>query len=883
MIPVQNVDSTELREAPAGQPASAPQSTSTRAKSRTRRRTLKDWLFPDYNDAAILYWCVLVFAGTGVVVAAVVHLIALPNAQVADVVVIGSIAALVALFPLRIPKSKNSIAAGDVFIFLLLMLHGPWAAALAAAAESGVCAWRTSKRWSSRLASPAAAASAMLICGTGFVLMRAVATKSALGDDAGTFAALMVFALSYFVVSPTLVTTVIFLKRRRAPTLREWLEGFGWIGLGYVGSASVTGVLHLAFRQFGVSTVIYAAPIVGMFLATLHYYFARQEADEREIAARANRERAEEAERHLRDLEESDKRFHSAFTHAAIGMALTAADGTVLQANQALCALIGRSEQDVVGKRFREFLNPLDAAPLEQELRRVHNIEIDGFQVELRLRQADRREIWASLHCGLFRDKGGGDACLIFQAFDVTARRLAEARMQHMAYHDGLTNLANRGRLHEALAQAIEARRNDPARSFAVVYLTLDRLRLLNDSFGFSAGDQVLIRAARQLKGLVRPDDVVARLGGDEFAILTHCCDNPAAAGATLAERVLKSLAEPFEVEGTEVATSVSVGITVSDIGYLTPEDALRDADLARRRAKVSAKPAAVLFDGSLHDRAKEKLLLEAELRRAIAANQLSLVLQPIFEIASQSVVGFEALARWEHPERGAVSPGVFIPVAEESGLIGPLTQWAIRRACQTLRGWLDRFPTLQHLYVNVNISGHDLCDPRFADSVHATLREYRVPPQSLTLEITENTLMHQLEIGSNTLARLRELGVGLSVDDFGTGYSSLSYLSALPVNSLKIDRSFVVKLDGSVNEAEIVRAVVRLGDALGKRIIAEGVETASQLEQLREIGCEFAQGYHLGRPLTKPQALALLEQVAQIEVAHQVISKVGERDKVAR
>jgi hypothetical protein len=233
-------------------------------------------LFPDYNAAAIVYWCGLVVAGAAVVGASVFKIAALPAGQVAEILLIAVIAALVGLFPLRIPKSKNSIAAGDVFIFLMLLLHGPFAAALAAAAESGVCAWRTSKRWSSRLASPAAAAVAMLVCGHVFELLLAQMTRTGIGNEIGTFAALMLFAVAYFFVSPTLVTTVIFLKRRRAPSVREWFEGFGWMGMAYAGSASVTAVLYLAFRQFGVSTVVYATPMVGMFLATLHYYFARR-------------------------------------------------------------------------------------------------------------------------------------------------------------------------------------------------------------------------------------------------------------------------------------------------------------------------------------------------------------------------------------------------------------------------------------------------------------------------------------------------------------------------------------------------------------------------------------------------------------------------------
>jgi diguanylate cyclase (GGDEF)-like protein len=526
-------------------------------------------------------------------------------------------------------------------------------------------------------------------------------------------------------------------------------------------------------------------------------------------------------------------------------------------------ALLERSDGEIVGAEFNRFLSPFDAAQLGRELQRIRAQETDAFQLELRVRRTDGREAWASLHCGYFAQARTGDDCLIFQAFDVTSRRLAEARLQHMAYHDGLTNLANRSRLHEVLVQAIDAHRQDPSALFGVLYVAFDRYKRLNDSLGLVAGDQFLVKVARRLKEHVRAGDLVARVGGDEFAIVVRCDERGAHHVVALAEQLQHALSTPLQIEETEVATGVSIGITFCDVGYLTPEEALRDADLARQKAKASGKAEPATFDPNLHERAREKLLLEAALRRAIAANQLSLAFQPIYDLKSLGLLGFEALARWEHPERGAISPATFIQVAEESGLIGALTQWAIQRACLTLRGWLDRHPDRPDLFVNVNISGRDLCEPKFADFVRETIRQYRLPSSSLTLEITENTLMQQLDVGGNTLALLRDIGVGLSVDDFGTGYSSLSYLSSLPISSLKIDRSFVSRLDTRADDAEIVRTVIQLGDALGKRVVAEGIESAEQLERLQGYGCELGQGYHFSRPLTPQLAMSLLDSVA--------------------
>jgi len=823
-------------------------------------------LFSDYPNVAIAYWIALTAAGAAALVYAGFNLATLPAPQIGRALTIALIAAVVGMFPLRIPKSKNSIAAGDIFIFLLLLLHGPAAATIAAAAESGVISCRTSKRRTSWIASAAAAAVAMLICGSGYEAGIAALTEAGITGAAVSFGMLMLFAVSYFFVSPTIVTTVIYLKRQRWPTLTEWLTSFGWSGMGYLGSASVAGVLHLAFRQFGLEVVVFAAPMIAMFLATLHYYFAQQEATEREAAERASRERAEASERetaqaaqHLRELERSDRRFHSAFTHAAIGMALVSSDGRIVQVNPALCALLGRDRDAIVGADFRGFVEPDDAAAFDRQLQRLGAGAAEHFQLELRCRHAEGREVWASMHGSAFAEGSATESHLIFQAFDITARRQAEGRLHHLAYHDSLTNLANRTGLLEAVAEAIKANRADPLHQFSVMHVNFDRFKLLNDSLGHDAGNRFLVKVARRLKEQVRPSDVLARLGGDEFAILTVHRERGTHHAIAQAERLQEAFRVPILVNDTEINTGVSIGITFSDVDYQLADDALRDAALAMSKAKTGGKARYAVFDASLHERATERLLLETDLRRALDANQLTLAFQPVFELASRRLVGFEALTRWEHPERGAIAPVDFIPVAEESGLIGALTQRAIQRSCLQLRAWRDRFPAYPHLFVNVNISGHDLAEPKFADQVRETLGQYGLPPSRLTLEITENTLMQQLDDGGKTLARLRELGVGLSVDDFGTGYSSLSHLSTLPISSLKIDRSFVDRLDGDSDDSEIVRAVIQLGGALGIGVVAEGIETESQLQRLRHFGCSYGQGYHLARPLTVRQVEALL------------------------
>lgn len=827
-------------------------------------------LFPDYNSAAIAYWWLLTAAGAAAIAVALRSVAALPGPAIGQIAAVSLIAALIAVFPLRIPKSKNSIAAGDIFIFLLLLLHGPAAAVIAAASEATVCVWRTSSRWSSRIASPAAAALAMLVCGTAFDLGLALVSINATIGDGVLLGALLLFAAAYFVVSPTLITTVIYLKRGRGPTFVEWLSSFGWVGMGYVASASVAGVLFLAFREFGIATVMIAAPMIALFLTTLHYYFAQQESAERETAERASRERAEAAQReaaqaarHLRELERADRRFQSAFTHAAIGMALVARDGTVVQANRSMCTLVGRDSSAVVGTPFINLVDRRDTRTLQAELRRVDDGEIATFQIELRCLRADGGEVWVSLHCGSFADASVSGSQLIIQAFDVSARRLAEDRLQHLAFYDALTGLANRSSLHEAVNKAIEAGRTSASNPFSLMHLNFDRFKLLNESLGHGAGDEFLVKVARRLREHVRPSDVVARLGADEFVILTVHRGGDAQHAVALAQRLQDAFRKPVVVCDTEVSTGVSIGITVSDIGYRSAEDMLRDADLAMSKAKASGKARYALFDSSLHERATVQLQLENDLRRALDTNQVSLVFQPVFDMRRKRMVGFEALARWQHPQRGSISPATFIPVAEESGMIVGLTRMAIERACLQLRAWRQRYPQFSDLFVNVNISGQDICEASFADRVRDALEQYALPPSCLTLEITENTLMQQLAMAGGTLDKLRRLGVGLSIDDFGTGYSSLSHLSSLPISSLKIDRSFVSRLDSGGSEAEIVRAVIQLGDALGKRIIAEGIENAEQAIRLIALGGTYGQGYYLARPLTVAQVGELLSDAS--------------------
>jgi len=815
-------------------------------------------LMPDYNRKAAAYWWSMIALGLCSLGLAL-HQVTMMTPQDQLRVVIGcAVAMLAGLYPVRIPGSKNSFAAGEIFIFLLLLMHGPAAAVLAAAGEALVGSVRSSKRWTSRLVSPAVAAISM--GAAGHTLHAAVDLTRTWGllNEVVLLLAAMTFAIGYFLLNTALITVIPHLKRNEPMRLRALMGSFGWVGITYAASSLIAGLLFLTFEQVGVGVLTAAVPIIGMLLAMLHVYFRKRELDDaaHHVRLEAAEREAEQTARHLSELGVSEQRFHSAFSNAAIGMALVSVNGQVLQANAAMLALVGREERDLVGREFGSIVLTEDAVALADRLARCA-LGSDTTPIELRVNHPQGRPVWVSIHIGTFADGAIAVPRLILQAQDITARHHAETRLQHIAYHDSLTGLANRVRFRDSLGAAIERNRRNPDIGFAVMYLDFDRFKLINDTLGHSAGDQFLVAAAQRIVRQVRPADIVGRLGGDEFAILIEQPGGEEMALA-LAERLQCALREPFQVGGTEVNSSASIGITFSAVGYHTPDEVLRDADIAMYRAKSSGRARHALFDTALRSQLSDQVRLEADLRQAIEHDQLTLAFQPIFDLAGGRIVSFEALARWTHPQRGPVAPELFIPVAEESGLIGALTERILSRACQQLKRWQLTTGNPQ-LRMQVNLSGMDLCHGALAAQVAGLLRSHGIEASHLTLEITESKLMTQLERALETLTRLRDIGVGISVDDFGTGYSSLSYLSTLPISSLKVDRSFVNHMMNAAQDAEIVRAIIGLGNALGKTVIAEGIETAAQLAQLRARGCRFGQGYFLAPPMPADDALQLL------------------------
>lgn len=434
---------------------------------------------------------------------------------------------------------------------------------------------------------------------------------------------------------------------------------------------------------------------------------------------------------------------------------------------------------------------------------------------------------------------------------------------RHAAFHDSLTGLPNRSMFVELLKAEIESAKHRPEHLFAVLFLDLDRFKNINDSLGHTHGDLLLVAFAQRLEALLRPTDTLARFGGDEFAVLLSGISNTAAA-ISIAERIQKELEAAFDLDESSSFTTVSIGIALGSTAYDRPEDILRDADTAMYRAKENGKARYEMFDQGMHAMAITRMRLESDLRQAIERNEFGVHYQPIVALATGRLAGFEALVRWEHPQRGLVGPAEFIPVAEETGLIVQIGRMVLERSCRKMVEWQQLTPSGRSLSLSVNLSARQVSQPDLVDLIGEVLATTRLDPHCLKLEITESVVMENAEAATATFKQLRKLGVQLSIDDFGTGYSSLSYLHRFPVNYLKIDKSFVGRMSEGNDNAEIVRTIVTLARNLGLEVVAEGVETESQSEQLKALGCDYAQGYLFSRAVEASEVPTLLSNGLQ-------------------
>ena len=468
------------------------------------------------------------------------------------------------------------------------------------------------------------------------------------------------------------------------------------------------------------------------------------------------------------------------------------------------------------------------------------------------------RDGWVTAYYSPHVDPSGEIIGVVAIIHDVTHRKRAEDQLLHNAFHDSLTGLPNRALFLDRLERLIKHVHRHPEYTFAVLFLDLDRFKVVNDSLGHGIGDDLLIAIGHRLEACLREGDSVARLGGDEFAILLDDVKDITEA-TRVADRIERELAAPFFLRGHEVFTSTSIGIARSSLSYNRPGDLLRDADTAMYRAKSGGRGRYEVFDRAMHLEAVEQLKIETDLRRAVERKELLLHYQPIISLDSGQLVGFESLVRWQHPRHGLLQPADFIPLAEETGMIVPIGWWVLRAACTQMQKWRAAYPLHDDLAVSVNLSGRQFTQPDLVEQIDLVLQETGCPARALKLEITESVVMQDAPQTAAMLHTLKARGIGLCIDDFGTGYSSLSYLNSFPIDTLKIDRSFVAQTDEDGSSVELIETIVALSRILGMTAVAEGVETPEQLELVRRLGSQYAQGFYFAVPLDIAEAEKLL------------------------
>jgi diguanylate cyclase (GGDEF)-like protein/PAS domain S-box-containing protein len=535
---------------------------------------------------------------------------------------------------------------------------------------------------------------------------------------------------------------------------------------------------------------------------------------------------------------EAEIQLRMGIENAAVGILMVDQDRRVTMANPAMRTLLGRTDDQLVGASLHELLHPEDAANATARLAALTRGEVDSYRAERRYVRTDGSIIWALVNVAVVRDDKGAAQTFFAQAQDITDRKVMEDALEHLAVHDALTQLPNRALLADRVEHALEQveRRGGDV---AVLFVDIDGFKFVNDGMGHRAGDELLTVVAERLRGAVRPSDTVARFGGDEFVVVCEQLAGPWEA-TRVGERIARAVEQPMTIDGREVVVTASIGVAIAGAGA-TADALLRDADTAMYRAKERGRARVEVFDDALRGRAADRLELEGALRRALAADELVLAYQPVVRLSDEAVVGAEALLRWRHPTRGVVNPADFIPLAEETGLIVPIGAWVLGEALRQAQAWRADGHDLS---ISVNLSARQLMAADLDDTVRAAVRKSGIDPRAVHLEITESVLMDDVEHSIGTLNRLRDLGIHFEVDDFGTGYSSLSYLQRLPIDTLKIDRSFVDGLGSPGHDATIVRAIVGLGRALGMNLHAEGVEQTGELAELRALGADLAQGY---------------------------------------
>ena len=562
-------------------------------------------------------------------------------------------------------------------------------------------------------------------------------------------------------------------------------------------------------------------------------------------------------------LRKTEKKYRTIFENAVEGIYQTSPSGRFLSANPALARILGyESPEELMGAIYdigtQMFMDPNRRKEFTERIQRRGEI-IDFVS---KIRRRDGRIIWVTENARIVLDDDDNLICYEGSLEDITLRKKAEDQLKRQAFHDPLTGLPNRALFLDHLRMAMERGRRRKY-LFAVIYMDLDRFKVINDSLGHDIGDELLRGIAQVLEKCGRSMDTVARFGGDEFAILLEEITAPRDAIA-IARRILDGVREPFNIQGHEVFTSASLGIVLKTEGYDRPESLLRDADTAMYRAKEMGKSRFKVFNQKMYDQALKLMALETDLRRAVDLGEFEVAYQPIICLDNRQISGFEALVRWHHPEHGPISPDKFIPLAEDTGLIYAIDSLVMETACAQVKQWQNSFGNgSKDLTLNINISGKHFGQALLPGQITQALENSGLAPANLNIEITESALMDNPQVAEDILRQIKNLGTNVCIDDFGTGYSSLSYLQRFPIDVVKVDRTFIKHVEDDTDSQAIVRTVFSLGESLNMKIVAEGVETAEQLAFLEGEGCRYIQGFLFYKPLTADEVGSVLSTEA--------------------
>ena len=756
----------------------------------------------------------------------------------------------------QIPRFTSHIAVSDTFIFLALMLFGGEVAIVLAALEAFTSSWRFCTKKISVFFNTAMWAFSMTI--VEYVLKYpGYYTPSYLHGQSGNITdfviVLSIIALTLFITNTAMASAYGALKNEES-IWQLWKTSYIWSSITYFLGAIAAGVLVQFHDRIGFGIIIAVFPIVFFIYQTYKMYLRNVEMSVTQ--AKQAEEHAEQAKQHAEILEtqsvalaESEERFRSAFDYAPIGIALVSTSGSWLKVNHALSQILGYSENEFLVTDYQAMLHPDDLGNTMIKIHELVTGKIPSGQMEHRYIHKSGETVWASWSVSRASDTNASQPNLIFQIQDITDKKLAEEKLQYDARHDGLTGLPNRKFFMTQLESALKKSAQNPLHKVSVLFIDLDRFKYVNDSLGHQIGDELLVGIAERLRDCVRPTDTVARLGGDEFTILVEgTYENQEV--VRIAERIKQKFAQPFDLSGHEVYSSASIGILHCSDKHNTPEDLMRDADTAMYQAKRGGKARHEIFDENMHAAMKETLQLETDLRRAIENREFEVHYQPIYSLRLNRIEGFEALARWNHKTLGTISPEKFIGLAEEIGVIDALGEQILEKACSQMISLKNKFSGDFFPILSVNLSCKQFAQSNLSKKIEKIIDQTGFPANCLKLEITETVFIEHRDQAIETLNKIRDLGVEINIDDFGTGYSNLSYLLQLPISSLKIDRSFIAPLEHNEHNLQIVQTIVMMARGLGLKVVAEGVETEVQLEQLKKLNCEGAQGYYFSEPM---------------------------------